>query len=227
MDFIFTIILFVIAFYVIWSAIKGEGKMFATENIYEDKIPQFKKILRILYGCMGLVMFGMAFFTGAQTAIYNDTAFTLNDQFEADYAEYIDEEGVLTIEGLEAFNVNDAYPTATMSSILQGLPSIAQEGEEASKTMPIYYEEVGRLSIGETQVGQNEFFTACKEKFSVLTLDICSWVCMGLSILGIVALFIIIRKFTDKEKQKKTVAQANGSSMPSSAFDFDNEPGNE
>lgn len=227
MDFIFTIVLLVIAFYVIWSAIRGEGKLFSTEYIYEEKIPEFKKILRILYGCMGFVMLCMALLTGIQTVLYKDTAFTLNDQFETDYAEYIAEDGTLNIEGLETYNVNDAYPTATMSTILQGLPDLSIEEETEQKTTPVYYEEVGKLSMGETKVGENETFASWKEVLTNKTIGILTWICMGLTVVGIVILFIVIRKYTNKEKQQEATAQASGSSMPKSAFEFDENTDNE
>ena len=52
-------------------------------------------------------------------------------------------------------------------------------------------------------------------------MSILSYVFMGLSVLGVVAVFVITNRFTDKEKLAKARAQATGQSMPSSAFNFD------
>ena len=50
-----------------------------------------------------------------------------------------------------------------------------------------------------------------------------NYVFLGLAVVSVVALFVITRKFTDKEKLAKSRTQAAGQSMPSSAFDFEEE----
>ena len=54
-------------------------------------------------------------------------------------------------------------------------------------------------------------------------MSILSYVFMGLAVLCVVVIFIIINKFTDKEKLAKARAQQVNPSMPSAAFNFDDE----
>ena len=48
MNFLFTIVLLAIAGYVLYSTVTGKGKLFSVDNIIEEKIPQFIKLLRPL-----------------------------------------------------------------------------------------------------------------------------------------------------------------------------------
>jgi hypothetical protein len=62
--------------------------------------------------------------------------------------------------------------------------------------------------------------------FSPTMLDIVNYVCIGLAIGGVVLLFVLTAKFTDKEKAAKArsaYSAAGGASMPSSAFNFDDD----
>lgn len=61
--------------------------------------------------------------------------------------------------------------------------------------------------------------------FSPTFLSIVNYVCIGLAITGIVLLFVCTAKFTDKEKAAKARASysSGGPSMPSSAFNFDDD----
>ena len=53
-------------------------------------------------------------------------------------------------------------------------------------------------------------------------LNVLNYVLIGLAIVGVVLIFVVTRKYTDKEKLQKARSQAQGyQSMPSSAFDFD------
>lgn len=57
---------------------------------------------------------------------------------------------------------------------------------------------------------------------SLKLLSVINYVLLGLAAAGLIALFLITRKFTDKEKlQKAREQQVSGPSMPSSAFVFD------
>ena len=60
--------------------------------------------------------------------------------------------------------------------------------------------------------------------FSMKLLSVLNYVFLGLAVVGLIGLFLITRKFTDKEKLKKArEQQVHGPSMPSSAFEFDEE----
>ena len=55
-------------------------------------------------------------------------------------------------------------------------------------------------------------------------LSILNYILLGLAVVGLIGLFVITRKYTDKEKlQKAREQQVHGPSMPSSAFVFDDE----
>ena len=47
---------------------------------------------------------------------------------------------------------------------------------------------------------------------------------LGLAVVGVIAVFLVTRKFTDKEKLKKARQQQVHPSMPTGAFNFDDEP---
>ncbi len=57
-------------------------------------------------------------------------------------------------------------------------------------------------------------------------LQILSYVFLGLAIGGVVVIFILTRKYTDKEKVKTARTQQVSPRMPSDAFNFDDEPSN-
>lgn len=82
-------------------------------------------------------------------------------------------------------------------------------------------------SLGKTRSDANDgsFISKLYGAFSPKLLSILNYVLLGVVVLGLAALFLITRKFTDKEKvQKAREQQVSGSSMPSSAFNFDDEP---
>lgn len=230
MNFLLTVILFGIAIYVLYSAITGKGKLFVADNIKEEKIESFKKILKKLYLGMGIVMLVMALISGLQNLIYNGYGCEFTDDFAVYYADSIEEDGTIVVEGLDGeYHVDGIYTTSTMASIFNALPSPEIEAEEG-KTVYFYQyalHEDGEtpyfLGLGETEPNQNGFYTELRSIFSHKLLQILSGVMMGIAVIAIVFLFILIRKYTDKEKQEKSRAQAEGRAMPSSAFNFDEE----
>ena len=59
---------------------------------------------------------------------------------------------------------------------------------------------------------------------SMKLLSVLNSILLGLAVVGLIGLFLVTRKYTDKEKlQKAREQQVRGPSMPSSAFDFDDE----
>ena len=81
-------------------------------------------------------------------------------------------------------------------------------------------------SIGNTRSDANDgsFISKLYGAFSMKTLSVLNYIFLGLAVVGLIGLFVITRKFTDKEKlQKAREQQVHGPSMPSSAFDFDDE----
>lgn len=74
-----------------------------------------------------------------------------------------------------------------------------------------------------SDAAESSFVKTLYNTFSPTLLEIVNYVCIGLAIAGIVLLFVLTAKFTDKEKAAKarSTYSAAGSSMPSSAFNFD------
>lgn len=66
----------------------------------------------------------------------------------------------------------------------------------------------------------SKLYGACSMKL----LSVLNYVFLGLAVAGLIGLFLVTRKYTDKEKlQKAREQQVHGPSMPSSAFNFDDE----
>jgi len=63
------------------------------------------------------------------------------------------------------------------------------------------------------------------ETFRPTLLNIINYVCIGLVVVGLALVFVLTSKFTDKEKVAKARSSyaSGGTSMPSSAFNFDDE----
>lgn len=230
MNFLLTVILLGIAIYVLYSAITGKGKLFVTENIKEEKIESFKKILKKLYLGMGIVMLIMALISGLQNLIYNGYGCEFTDDFAVYYEDHIEDDGTIVVDALEGeYHVDQIYPAATITSIINALPKPEVEPDEGAAVYLYQYalQEDGEtpyfLGLGESEPDQNEFFAKLRSIFSNKLLQIISGVLMGFAVIAIVFLFILIRKYTDKDKQAKSRAQAEGRSMPSSAFNFDEE----
>ena len=114
MNFLFTIVLLAIAGYVLYSAVTGKGKLFSVDNILEEKIPQFIKLLRPLYLALGVIMLVMALTSGFQNVVYADVAYRFTDDFKTYYADNIDAKG--NIKGTEA-NIDGLYGYNAMSSV--------------------------------------------------------------------------------------------------------------
>lgn len=103
-----------------------------------------------------------------------------------------------------------------------GNPVYANSDAERAKGHVVYIS-----SFGNTRSDANDgsFVSNLYGAFSPTLLSILNYVLLGLVVLGLAALFLITRKFTDKEKlQKAREQQVSGPSMPSSAFNFDDEP---
>ena len=225
MNFLFTIVLLAVAGYVLFSAIKGSGKLFAVDNIKDDKIPQFKKLLRPIYGVLGGIMLLMALLSAYQNIVYSENTYAFADDFRTYFADQIAEDG--SIQGIEA-NVNGVYPYSKMSTFFSTLKAPELPEGVAPNYAEAVRDENGELvfvGIGEQEVNQNPVYTALRKVIPYQLTNILTWVFMGVAILIVIGVFILMHKFTDKEKFEKAKKQraSGGSDMPSSAFDFDEE----
>lgn len=201
----FSILLLAVAVVVAIPAFTGNGKLMSTENIKKDKLPVYKKWLRILYAIMLVVVVLMSFFNFAEKVAYVQTH---HYEFTEDYLG-ADE---------KVHPAGESHDTAEMLEIL--LPtetsgSMCASADPAS--LPYKY-------TGTTYT--------LDEKYAFLSFipyqfaHVMNFVLLGMSMVVILALFIFINKMTDKEAQKKNAqarSQAKGPvrpSMPKGAFDF-------
>lgn len=291
---LFFLILLGMAVYVLWSAITGKGKLYATENIVEDKVPFVKKLLRIMYAAMGVVMLLMACSSGLNSLLYNNSyQYELTDAFRTAHAQNIDDLDQFDVNG-EKYDVYGMYSQSVMTTITNAAQSeemAETESDTAAAAATVstltdafkadFADQIvdGQFTVRPTQVydvdaklnsaraeqivtcalenagmeatdetisgymtkddsayifastfgngtsidGDSSFIGKLYNVFSYKLLQILNFVFMGVAVVAIVALFIIIKKFTDKEKQAKAKAVASGSTMPSDAFNFDDD----
>lgn len=74
-----------------------------------------------------------------------------------------------------------------------------------------------------SDANDGSFVTKLYGAFSQTLLAVLNYVFLGLAVLGVVALFLITRKFTDKEKLQKAREQQVRPAMPADAFNFDDD----
>ena len=223
MSFLFTIVLLAIAGYVIYSAITAKGKLFEVENIIEAKIPQFLKILRPIYAVLGALMLVLALTSAYQNVVYSNTAYVFADDFRTYFSDVIKEDG--SIEGTVG-NVNETYDLTTMQSIFSNLKQPELPEGVSANYVSVLTDETNQyvfLGLGEKTVGQNETYTKLRAAISYKATQILTWVLMGVAVVLVIGIFVLINRFTDKEKLAKARAKAasGGESMPSSAFEFE------
>ena len=101
-----------------------------------------------------------------------------------------------------------------------GEPVYAQTDAEKAKGHAVYTSTFGNVR---SDANDGSFLSKLYGFLSPTLLTILNYVFLGLAIVLAVLVFFVIRKFTDKEKLEKARAQTQGyqSSMPSSAFNFD------
>ena len=102
-----------------------------------------------------------------------------------------------------------------------GNPVYAETDAEKAAGHVVYLSSIGNVR---SDVNDGSFLSKLYNVLSIKLLSVLNYVFLGLAVVGLIALFLCTRKFTDKEKlQKAREQQGSGSSMPSSAFVFDEE----
>lgn len=226
MSFIFTLVLLGIAGYVLYSTITGQGRLFATDNIKEDQVGAFLKLIRPLYGVLGGLLLLMALLSGYQNAVFSENVYRFTDDFRTYFADQIAPDGSIKDTGA---NVNEVYGYTKMASVFQKL----EQPTVPEGVTPNYAEALTDangdyvfLGVGETEQNQNETFAKLRGVLSYKASRIVNWMLMGLAAATVVFLFVLMNRFTDKEKAakaKEKARQSGSQSMPSSAFEFDEE----
>ena len=254
MTYLFPILLLAMGAYVLYGAITGKGRLFAMENIKDEEKAKVKKLMRIIYVALAVVMFLTAAANFGQSVLYSQplSYYEATDQYSQDFADII-KDGKVEYEGktvtvagqhdvsemntlLMAANAahSDKFTDTSSSSMLNCFGSSGTQAKIAQ-----YYKESKVLDANGKQVYQStiksirsdandgSFISKLYNAFSDNVLRILSYVFMGLAVVGVVALFVIIRKFTDKEKEAKARTYAAQPAMPSSAFNFDEDEKND
>ena len=199
----FSLLLLFVAVVVGIPALTGKGKLMSTENIKKDKIPTYKKWLRIFYAVILVVVLIMAFFNFVEKEAYTQTHYY---EFTEDY---------LGADGL-THPAGESHPTEEMIEILN--PSESSGSLCAtSDSEPLPYKYTG------TTYTLNEKY-AFLGFVSYQTARILNFVGLGISMAIILGLFVFINKMTDKQAQQKNSRAAKRDpvrpSMPKGAFDF-------
>ena len=247
MTYLFPILLLAMSIYVFYSAITGKGRLFSMENIKEDAKEKVHKLLRTLYFVLGAIMLLMALSNFGQSVLYSNAMieYEATDTYKSDFADVI-KDGTVEYEG-KTYTVEGRHSVEEMDAILRAAMAVHPDkfqsqsagfsclGGGASSNVANYYKAIpvtdqnGRQvytsSIGSVRSDANDgsFLSKLYSAISSKTMSILSYVFMGLAVLCVVAIFIIINKFTDKEKLAKARAQQVNPAMPSSAFNFDDE----
>lgn len=296
-SFLFPILLLAMGAYVLYGAIKGEGKLFSMENIKDDSKDQAKKVMRILYFCLAAIMLVMALTNTLSTVLYNNriTYFKVTEEYTRAFPDMISENGTLyqvninnnqgsfakeekTGKLVEMSDVNDEslkklgyepqyqitnekmdqnicytfmqYAYAIHSAETDKFPQQQSAGMlscmgGSTADFSKYYNATDRLNDdgepiynrnGEGHVAYYSLFSKTRSDakddsfavklyhtFSETLLRVLNYVFLGLAVLGVVAVFLVTRKYTDKEKLQKAREQQVRPAMPSEAFNFDDD----
>lgn len=95
------------------------------------------------------------------------------------------------------------------------------EDSEKANGHVVYVSSFGNVR---SDANDGSFFSKLYQSLRLNLLTVFNYVLLGLAAAGLMTLFFITRKYTDKEKLKKArEQQVSGPSMPSSAFVFDEE----
>ena len=284
---LFPILLLAMGAYVLFGAIKGEGRLFSLENFKDDSKDKAKKHMRIIYFALAAILLITALVNGLQTVLYSNrlTYYKVTDAYKDNFSDILDN-GTLTYTANEATGGGmSCYGGGSTVEKTYGPYSVDNEKMEMSeisafinKAYDVYKNDTekfprvsgGLMSCGGTTVDYSKYYEqtnliddngnpvyaksdAEKAKGHVVYLSafgnersdsnsgsfisklygitgptlltVLNYVFLGLTVLVLVALFLISRKYTDKEKLKKARAQQTGGpAMPSSAFSFEDEP---
>lgn len=227
MSFLFTLILIAISGYVLYSAFTGKGRLYSIDNIIEEKIPLFRKILKPLYLTLGVILLLMACTSAYQNIVYSDVTYQFGKDFPVYFSDRVDAEGnildqngkatSIRLDGIYTYNeMTSVFSTLEQPQVPEGVtPVYAEAARDASGN--ILY-----LGLGESTPGQNGTYTRLRSVFSYRTTQILTYIFMGIALALVIGLFIVMNRFTDKEKAAKAKAKAKsaGASLPSDAFEF-------
>ena len=202
----FSLLMLFVAGVLAVPVITGKGKLLATENIKKDKIPLYKKVLRILYGVMMVVVLLMAFFNFVEKVAYTQTYYYTFTE------EYVGKDGL-------TYGPGKNYTRDEMLEILiptesSASGSLCAPSEESEPLPYAYVETVNTLQDKYSFLGFVSYQTA----------RVLNFVGLGVSMAVVFSLFFFINRMTDKKEQQKNSRASKRDpvrpSLPKGAFDF-------
>ncbi len=199
----FCLLMLFIAVFVAIPAFTGKGKLMSTENIKKDKIPAYRKWLRILYGVLFVVVLLMAFFNFAEKVAYVQTHYY---EFTEDYLGADDQ-------------IHPAGESHTREEMIEILVPTESSGSlcAPTDTSALPYKYTGTTYTLDERYAFMGFIP-------YQTAHILNFVGLGVSMAVVFALFVFINKMTDKKAQQQNARAAKRNpvhpSLPKGAFDF-------
>ncbi len=206
----FSILMLFVAVVLAIPAITGKGKLLTTENIKKDKIPLYKKCLRIAYACMIVIVLFMAFFNFIEKEAYVQT----------NYYEFTEE--YLAADG-QVHPAGESHDYEEMRALIVQTESSGGSLCAPSESDPIpvkYTHTVYTLQEKYAFLG----FLNDDPETAYKTARILNLVGLGVSMAIVFFIFIFINRMTDKKAQQQNSRSAKQNpvrpSMPRGAFDF-------
>lgn len=198
------LIMIFVAIYLAKAVFTGKGKLMEAENIKKGKVEEYKKVIRLLYTAMFVMTILVSLVNIGGTYGYEQNyQFTFTE-------EYTDADGIVHPIGEqhtydEMLEINWAQTESDDSS--SSLCAVS-----STETAPYTYETL-EPTLNWEWMGF----------ISYNALVVLNYICMGLSVVIVVAIFVVINKYTDKNAKEKAQQAAVGRkpSMPSGAFDFE------
>ena len=200
----FSLLMLFVAGVLAIPVITGKGKLLSTENIKKDKIPTYKKWLRILYAVMIVVVLLMAFFNFVEKEAYVQTNYY---EFTADY---------LGADG-QVHPAGEEHDTEEMQSLI-----VQTENSGGSLCAPAQGDPLPVKYVRSETVLQEKYTSLGFIPYR--TARIMNFVGLGVSMVIVFGLFFFINRMTDKKAQQQNSKAAKQNpvrpSMPQGAFDF-------
>ena len=195
------LIMVFVAGYLAKAVFTGKGKLLEAENIKKGKEQEYKKYLRLLYTGMFVMTILIALVNAAGT--YGYTV-----EYEYTFTQdYTDADGIVhpagvphTLEEMQQINYVQSESTGSLCAV------------GSQETIPYEAKQL-----------PPQLNWPWMHFLPYQALVVLNYVCMGISVLLVIGIFVFINRYTDKEAKAKAQAAAAGQrpSMPKGAFDFE------
>jgi hypothetical protein len=115
------------------------------------------------------------------------------------------------------------YEQTDLIKIVDGedVPVYAKTDAEKAEGHNVYVSSIGSER---SDSNSGSFISKLYGALSAKLLTVLNYIFLGLAVVGVIGVFLVTRKFTDKEKLQKARQQQVRPAMPTDAFTFDDEP---